>query len=179
MTVPNRFQQVNFLVNIALAISLAFLIGLLSYKYFFTTSLDSLEAPLLRSGQKFKDLPAINFEKNRYTIMLAGNARCEFFTRSLPLYRSLIEESKKHSDIRVVALFKDKKEDVEIFLKEHELDVEFFPDIDLSASKIGMTPTILWVGRNRTIVGSYESFLEEHNQEALLDLFRKKALGNE
>ena len=170
---PN-FRYLNIATNIIVVVIGVALISLIAYRVFYQPSLGSTEAELLRKGQEFKGLQEVDFKQNSNTILLALDANCEYCTQSLPFYKNLITKSKNNPSVRVIALFKNKSEEIENYLRENEIAVEFIPDVDLVKLKVDATPTVIWVDANRKIVGSYQGSLQEKQETAFFEVYDKK-----
>lgn len=77
------------------------------------------------------------------------NAKCLYFIQSLPFYKQLIAESKENKGVRIIGVFSNESEESEHYLREHDVDIEFIPNIDLVELKVVATPTVIWVDANR------------------------------
>lgn len=170
-------RSLNFVANILLVLIGTILVGTFAYRIFYQPSigsLGSLEANLLKAGEKFKGLQEINFEKSPNTILLVTDIKCPYCTQSLPFYKKLISKSKENSSFRIIAVFTNEKEEVARYLREHEFDVEFIPDIDLVKLKADATPTMIWVDANREIIGSYQGMLKEEQETAFFKAYENR-----
>lgn len=174
MKVSRNYQYLNFAANILVVAVGALLIGLLAYRAFFQPSLGSLEAELLRTGDNFKGLQEIDFKKTPNTILLAIDIKCQYCLQSLPFYKKLIAKSKESPNVQVIAVFSNKSEEVEQYLREHDVDTEFIPNVDLVKLKVDATPTVIWVDANRKIVGSYQGILQEKQESAFFEVYEKR-----
>lgn len=172
-----NYRYLNFVANILIVLIGAMLLGSFAYGVFYQPSLGSIEAELLKSGEKFKGLQEIDFSKSPNTILLATNIECQYGTQSLPFYKKIIAKSKENSAVRVIAVFKNKKEDVENYLREHDINIEFVPNVDLVNLKIDATPTVIWVDTNRKIVGSYQGLLRENHETAFFEVYEKRLVN--
>lgn len=177
MKISKDFYYLNFLANILVVLVFTLLVGLLAYRIFFQPYLGSLEAELLSAGDDFKGLQEVNFSKNSNTILLVLDAKCQYCTQSLAFYKKLIVESKEKSNVWVIAVFKIKAEEVEHYLKDHGINIEFIPNVNLVELKVDATPTIIWVDANRKIVGSYEGVLNEKQESTFFEFYEKRLSG--
>lgn len=174
MNFPKNYYHLNLIANILLILIGTILIGLLSYYIFLQPTLAPLEPELLKTGGKFKGLKEFNFEKNHNTIILAMDTKCEYCSKSISFYKKIIAKSKEYLNVEVIAVFKNNEEEVEKYLEEHEIDIEHFSNINLMEMRVDITPTIIWLNNNRTIVGAYEGWLQESQELAFLKFFDEK-----
>lgn len=177
MKVLGNYRYLNLATNILVVVVGMMLVGLVAYRAFFLPSLNSLEAELLRAGDEFKGLQEIDFKKSPNTILLATDIKCQYCTQSLPFYKKLIAKSKDNPAIRIIAVFGNKSEEVENYLREHDVVVEFIPNVDLVKLKVDATPTIIWVDADRKIVGSYQGLFQEKQESAFLEVYQKTLSG--
>ncbi len=131
----------------------------------------------LSSGHSILGLEEINFKKAGSTILIAMDIKCPYCTKGLPLYKQLATQSSENNNVRVIALFANKREDVERYLNEHDIKVDFIPEVEMAALKIDVTPTIAWVDRNREIIRSYEGLLNEKQEQEFLKMFKNKLIN--
>lgn len=177
MKTSKNFRYLNFATNILVVVIGVMLIGLVAYRVFFQPSLGSLEAELLRAGEDFKGLQEVDFKESPNTILLASDVNCQYCTQSLPFYKKLIAKSKENPAVRVIAVLNNKSEEVENYLREHDVVVKFIPDVDLVKLKVDATPTVIWVDANRKIVGSYQGLLQEKQESAFFEVYEKRLFG--
>lgn len=177
MKILRNFRYLNFAANILVVLVGVLLVGLLSYRAFYQPSLDSLEAEFLRSGDDFKGLQEVDFKKSPNTILLATDIKCRYCIQSLPFYKKLIAKSKENTGVRVIAVFSNESEEIKHYLREHDVDIEFIPNVDLVKLKVDATPTVIWVNANRKIVGSYQGLLQEKQESAFLEVYEKRLFG--
>ncbi len=168
------YSYLNFATNILVVIVGTALIGLLVYRTFFE-KLNPVEAPLLKAGDSFKGVQEINFSKSRNTVLLALDTTCSYCDLSIPFYKKIIAKSNQNPGTRVIALFDNSRAEVEDYLREHELDVEFITNAGLVMTKVDMTPTIILIDTNRIITTSYEGVLQEKQEQDLFEVLEKKA----
>lgn len=177
MKYSRNYRYLNFALNILVVIVGATLIGLLAYRAFVQPSLGSIEAELLRAGDDFKGLQEVDFKKSPNTILLVSDIKCRYSTQALPFYKKLIAKNKENQAVRVIGVFDNKKEEVERYLREHKVDVEFIPNVNLVKLKVDATPTVIWVDENRKIVGSYQGLLQEELETDFFEVFEKRLFG--
>jgi hypothetical protein len=177
MKTSKNFRYINFATNIIVVVTGIMLIGLVAYRVFFQPSLGSLEAEFLRAGENFNGLQEVDFKKSPDTILLATDVKCQYCTQSLPFYKKLIAKSNENPAVRVIAVLNNKSEEVENYLREHDIVVEFIPDVDLVKLKVDATPTVIWVDANRKIVGSYQGLLQEKQELAFFEVYEKRLFG--
>jgi len=177
MRISKDYRRLNLAANILVIVTVTTLAGLFAYQTFFQPTLASLEAGLLKAGSDFKGLPEINFSKSPNTILLTADTKCPFITQAIPFYKRLIAESKKNSAVRILFVFENESGQVERYLREQDVNVEFIPNVDLVKLKVDATPTIIWVDANRKIVGSYQGTLQEKEESAFLEIYEEKLFG--
>lgn len=84
----------------------------------------------------------------------------------------------KGRTVSVIPLFKNDKEDVERYLKEHDFLVEgFISDVNLSDLEIEMTPTLILVDNEQKIIGSYQGLLSSQQEALFMDILEKDFSG--
>jgi len=177
MRISKDYRRLNLAANILVVVTVTTLAGLFTYRTFFQPTLASLEAGLLKAGSDFKGLPEVNFSKSPNTILLVADIKCQFFAQAFPFYKKLIAESKGNSDVRVLFISENENEQVERYLREQDVNVEFIPNVDLVKLKVDATPTIIWVDADRKIVGSYQGLFQEKQESAFFEVYHKTLSG--
>ena len=177
MKSPEKFYYLNLTTNILVVVTVASLVGLLAYRAVFLSSLNSTEAEMLRAGSNFKGLQEVDFETRPHTILLAMDIHCRYSAQVLPFYKKIIAKSTEKSSVRVIAIFNNKEEEINRYLREHEIDTEFIPNVDLVKLGVDATPTVIWVNANRKILGSYQGLLPENLETAFFTVYEKRIFG--
>lgn len=174
MDPSKNFRYLNYAVNILVLCVAVTIIGLLAYRAFHQPSLASIEAEFLKAGESFKLPKEVDLRQRPNTILLALDISCQYCSQSLPFYKKLIAKSKETPSLRVVALFSNDRTEVEAYLLEQNVDIEFFPNVDLAKLKVDTTPTVIWVDENGKIVGSYQGMLQEKMESAFFEFYRRQ-----
>lgn len=175
MKASGTYSYLNLSANVLVVVVSATLIGSLAYRVFFQQAANPTEAQLLKAGDSFKGLQEVDFSKSRYTVLIALDTKCSYCDLSIPFYKKVIAESIQNPGTRVIALFDNGRAEVEDYLREHELDVEFITNAELVKTRVDMTPTIVVVDTNRAITASYEGKLQEKQEQDLFEVLEKNA----
>ena len=164
MDISKRSRILNVFANISLIVIGTLLAGLIAYQIWGTGTV--YESEYLESGERFKGLEEYNLTKKGHAILIGFDIDCPFSKKSLPFYKKLVRKSKgKYKDYEVIVLFKNQKDRVKRFLKEHDFNVRFIPNLELFGVGIDVTPTIILMHQDRSIIKAYIGFLNKNQQK--------------
>lgn len=100
----------------------------------------------IAKGMTLAKIPGIDYAENENILFLALNTQCKYCTRSIPFYKKILEASKNSiSKVKVIALFSDKKDEVEHYLHSQELSIAAISEINFDQLKIEHTPSLILV----------------------------------
>lgn len=160
----------NLVANVLLIIIVVVAFGIGLKYFFFAPSLESFESSHFPAGASVQSPAISDFITSGDTIVLALDVECGYCHESTSFYQRLADlSSNKGNKVRVVGLFKNPESDVRNFLKSNGLTIEYKANVNLTREKFDLTPTILWIAADGQVKGSFEGYLSESLQTALLE----------
>lgn len=108
------------------------------------------------------NLPGVDWQKNRQTLLLALSTACHFCTESAGFYQKLKREGDK---THLVAIFPQPASEGEAYLEKLAVSVDEVRQVPFENLNVNGTPTLLLVGSNGEIEDSWVGKLPP-NQEA-------------
>jgi hypothetical protein len=164
--------SLEMIANILVVIVGISLIGFFAYKYY--PKGKTYEAEFLTKGKEFSRLEEIDFKSNPRTLILGISTKCPYCTQNIPFYKKLIETVKYTNDVKIVATFPQKQDEIDRYLTEHTFAIKTVPDVVLIESGIEVTPTIVWVDSDKRIVKSWQGYLDQEGQDDFWDFYNSK-----
>lgn len=100
----------------------------------------------LQRGAIISQIPKVDYHTSKRTLLIALSTKCPYCLESLPFYRTLVEtNSHSSNDLRIVALFPEKADEVTEFTKVNGLKIEAVPEVQFAPLSISGTPSIILV----------------------------------
>ena len=170
----NFFKKLTLekFANILVVVMTIALVTFFAFKYYPQTK--TYEAEFLTKGKGFTGIEEIDFAANPRTLILGLSTKCPYCNQSIPFYKKLVETVKYTNDIKIVAVFPQKQDEIDRYLSEHELQIKTVPDVTLINSSIDMTPTMVWVDSDKRIVKSWQGYLDKEGQDDFWDFYNSK-----
>jgi hypothetical protein len=139
--------------NVAIIVACLFLVGTLVRNYYLSRNSDLGAVPEVAKGTEIKlpvaapggQQPAVP------TLVLALSKSCHFCAESVPFYQKLTAfKSSSPQGLRLVAVFPDKQEEAEAYLKGNGIGVDAVVSMPISNLGVRGTPTLLLLdGQNK------------------------------
>ncbi len=118
-------------------------------------------------GSTIRDTAELGFEKARLTLVLVTSSTCRFCAESLPFYRKLVPAA-RNAGARVLAVTAEEPTINANYLSSEGIRV----DAAVSSTQNGLvfrgTPTLVVVGRDGTVVGSWAGKLSSEEEIQVL-----------
>jgi hypothetical protein len=164
--------SLEMVANILVVVVGISLIAFFAYKYY--PKAKTYEAEFLNKGKGFTGLEEIDFKSSPRTLVLGISTKCPYCTQSIPFYKKLIETVKYTNDVRIVAAFPQKQDEIDRYLTEHDFNIKTVPNVVLIDSSIEMTPTMVWIDSDKKIVKSWQGYLDKDGQDDFWDFYNSK-----
>jgi hypothetical protein len=137
---------------------------------FFVKPTDQLNlASGLQNSQIIPPLPNLDYNTAQRTLLIAMTARCDSCNESIPFYKRLMTARDKGAEMRIVAVFPDKKDEVDTFIRRNELIMDTIDEADLKSINVSATPTIILVDTNGRISNFWIGKLSESDEQEVLN----------
>lgn len=150
-------KKVELFTNIAIII-VAILLSLVLIKSYLwrsnTLQSDARKATVSQKQIEIGDkinLPDIDWQKNRSTLLLILSTTCHYCTESAPFYQRIATERR---DTQLIALIPQSVEEGQKYLKKLGLNIEQVKQTSLSSVGTSGTPTLILVD-NRGVIADY------------------------
>jgi hypothetical protein len=111
------------------------------------------------------NLPGVDWQKNKRTLLLALSTNCHFCTESCTFYQRLAKEAKT---IHLAAVFPQTVEDGRQYLDEHAIRVEGVHQINLDSLGVEGTPTLVLVDDKGVVINSWVGRLPAEEEAEVL-----------
>ena len=151
---------------------------LLALNYFSRTAQPKVLGGLTK-GMEFPALPTVKYDGFKGTVLIVLNTNCSYCSESVPFYTRL-NEAQRQSDgtIQIVAIFPNGAEEVETYLKQHQLEVESVPDVKLDQMKLSATPSLLLIDPMGRLKDFWVGKVPANNEQQVADIiFRQETDG--
>lgn len=122
----------------------------------------------LERGKPLAQIPTIDYQSNKRTLLIVLNTNCKYCSESAPLYRKLMDQNSQSSKLHIVAIFPNRADEVSQFMKTHELKMEAVTDIQLDTLRLSGTPSLILVNSAGEINDFWVGKLTESEAEHVL-----------
>ena len=122
------------------------------------------------AGDRLGQVPGIDWNRHRRTLVLALDSGCHFCQDSAPFYQRLAQAQRTSADdVEIVALFPNDAEAVQQLMKDKWLALRSVSAVPLE--KLGITgfPTLLLVGRDGRVERTWLGLLTAHEELEVLN----------
>jgi hypothetical protein len=177
-------KAVEFLANVALIVAATLLSVVLIRSHLHPAPSPSPKeeravatspAPRMVQIGDVLNLPGLNWQTGRQTLLLALSTTCHFCTESTPFYRRL---SKERGETRIVALLPQDVGEGEGYLKKAGVQVDEVKQISLGEIGLRGTPTVILVDDGGKVVSTWEGILQPERQNEVLSRIRPQTAKN-
>lgn len=176
MNLEKLKRRVEVASNVAVVlVGMVFLMTLAS-AYFSRLAPETLKAGLGR-GQKFSDLPRVDYKNSENTLLLFLNTKCEFCRASLPFYRRLIEAQRaRGGDTHIVSVFPNPDEEAAQYLRQNQLPVDVVANANFDDLSLTGTPTMVLLDRSGAVKDFWVGKIPEKEEAQVINsLFSEQA----
>jgi peroxiredoxin len=126
-------------------------------------------APAYIAGSLIQDPCSLGLKTAKRTLILATSSSCRFCVASLPFYRKLVPAAKSHG-VRIVAVTPELPATNRAFLEDNQVSVDAALSVRQSRLSLGMTPLLILVRKDGTVVGSWEGKLSGRMEKQVLKI---------
>lgn len=166
-----NFERLKTRVEVAsnLAVILVAIIFLVTLASSFLSQLPprNLRSGLQR-GQKFPDLPQVDYRNSENTLLLLLDTKCTFCSASTPFYQRMIEAQRtRGGNTRIVSLFPNPNEEAAEYMRRKQMPIEAVGDVDFNGLSLAGTPAMILLDRNGVVKNFWVGKIPE-NEEALV-----------
>ncbi len=160
-------------VNITTLICIVSLIAFFGYRWISPQSQQSNYKEDFAEGKTLAEVPNLNEANYEKSVILILNTDCKYCNASLDFYRKLSNTKYDVNSRQLTALFLQPEEIVNKYVKDKGFPIRVIPGADFEKLKIGLTPTIVIIDRQRRIIKSWFGQLKaEQEQEVINNLER-------
>lgn len=162
--------------QIAIAIAVLFVSGVLIKRTIFPRPPNSLNVPRISAGERL-NFTDVDWRQNKKSLVFFLNKDCHYCTSSAPFYRQLTEEASKQN-VKVMAVLPNTMEEANAYVKSIKLPIDDIRSGPLSSYKIPGTPTVLFINSSGIVERVWfgdTSGKENQMREEFLALAKKPA----
>src|SRR5258708_6909090 len=128
-----------------------------------------------RPGMKAPAISGVDFASETRTLLLFVSTNCIHCQRSAPFYARLADTAgaarPSGAKLRVVAVFPQAADEVDMFKNRMKLNVETITGARFDALGVHATPTVLLVGQDGAIVRAWMRTEESYVQDSIYSAF--------
>jgi peroxiredoxin len=162
--------------QILIAVAVVVAAGVLVKRSIFPRQPSPDNRPRVSAGEKL-NVPNVDWEQNKKSLVFFLKKDCSFCTSSAPFYRQLLEEASKRN-VRSLAILPDSDQDAREYLAYLKLPIEIAQTgSSLEPYKIIGTPTVVFVDRQGIVRNVWFGAAREREKEMrdkLVELFGAK-----
>lgn len=172
----NLRANIELAAQILIAVAVVVAAGVLVKRNLFSHPPNPGSVPRINAGEKL-DVPNIDWEQNKKSLVFFLKKDCVFCTSSAPFYRQLIGEASKRN-VKTLAILPDPDREAREYVKSLELPLDTVQTGSLASYKISGTPTVLFVDRQGIVRNVWFGAAPERQQEMQDKLFALFAAEN-
>jgi hypothetical protein len=169
MNLEKLKTKVEVASNVALLlVTIIFLVTLTS-SFFSRLAPQNLKTGLQR-GQKFADLPQVDYRSSENTLLLVLNTKCDFCRASTPFYQQLIEAQRSRGETtRIISLFPTPNEEAAQYMKQNQMPIEVVGNVDFNDLNLPGTPTIILLDRGGAVKNFWVGKIPEKEEAQVIN----------
>lgn len=122
------------------------------------------------------NLPEINWQKGRQTLLLALSTSCHFCAESAPFYHRLSKE--RDDSTRLIALLPQDATEGERYLKQAGVALDEVKQAGLGDLGVRGTPTLILADENGRVITAWEGKLDPEREKEVLGRIRPQTAKN-
>jgi thioredoxin-related protein len=164
------YKRIELIANIAIIV-VALLIGVFTVKRYLLPTSQPIQ-PEVESGVKTGvklTLPAVDWEKNRQTLLLVLSKGCRFCTESAAFYQQLARQRGDRQNVRLVAVLPQEISEGQKYLSELGVTVDEIRQALPSALGARGTPTLILVNSAGLVTDSWVGKLPSDKESEVLN----------
>jgi len=165
-------------VNIVIAIAIVVVAGIVVKRHFSPDQMNrgnlQLHSQVLKGTRM--NIPDVDWEQNKKSLVLFLKKDCTYCTSSAPLYRQLIADASQRN-VKSLAILPDSVEEGRNYINSLDLPIEDVRSGSLPSYKIAGTPTVLFVDHQGTVKSVWVGAVpgrEKEMRDELVALFEMK-----
>lgn len=162
--------KINFetFLNLAVIVCTVALIGFFGHHWFFSQIQQSNPDEEFAEGKFLAEVPNLNENNFEKSMVIILNADCKYCEESLDFYKRLANSKYDAKSRQLTALFLQPEEFVTKYVKDKEFSIRAIPDANFKELKVGLTPTIVAIDRQRQIIKSWFGKLEPDKEQEVI-----------
>ncbi|MBS1793693.1 MAG: redoxin family protein [Acidobacteria bacterium] len=160
-------QKIELITNIVIILVAILFAYFLIQKFLLPASVQPAPIREIAKGTKI-DLPEVDWQANRKTLLLVLQKGCRFCTESMPFYKTLIPKASEKG-VKVIAVLPNSPEESGRYLKENELPIENVRSASLNAVNAQGTPTLMLVNEKGEVSDSWVGKLLPEKEQDVID----------
>ena len=122
------------------------------------------------AGDRLAQIPGLDFNQHRHTLVLVLNTGCHFCEQSVPFYQRLADaQARRGSELGIVAVFPNDAEMVRQFMTKDNLRIRSVTEAPLEKLRVYATPTLILVSKDGHVERSWIGLLSPPEE---LELFK-------
>lgn len=170
--VSAMFKKIELLANVAIIV-IAILLGTVLVKRYVWPTRQPSPPPVaqIQPGTKI-NLPGVDWEKSKQTLVLALSDGCRFCSESGSFYQRLALEKSNSADVRLIAVLPQEITQGQTYLRKLGVAVDEVRQSTLSAMGVSGTPTLLLIDNTGTVKQSWLGKLPPDKETEVINLFR-------
>lgn len=154
MTTTNTRAKIEFGLNIAIAVAIVLIAGVVVKRAFFP---EQANPPTLEEKAQMLvgtriDVPGANWAQNKKTLVFFLKKDCSFCNTIAPAYRELISDAQK-VNVKLIAILPSSVDEGRQYVQSLGLSIDDVQMGSLSSYKIPGTPSVLVVDGEGTVRG--------------------------
>lgn len=169
----NSFRtNVEFGAQIAIAISVVIVAGLLIKRVGFPQQPIARSVPSISAGERL-NLRDVDWKQNKKSLVFFLKKDCHYCTSSAALYHQLLDDATKRN-VRCIAVLPDSLEDARKYLQYLELPFENIYTGPVEDNTISGTPTVVFVDEGGIVKSVWigaQGKREKEMRDTLVQLF--------
>lgn len=122
---------------------------------------------VIQHGTKVPSLEGVDFERAGITVAVMIHSECQFCADSLPFYRRL-SALRSEGKIQLIALSHEPLDTFRPYLSQRDIHVDGVGHLQGSEITTAGTPTLLLIGRDGTVRGSWLGRLARWQEEEVI-----------
>lgn len=170
---PNNLRSnIELGAQILIALAVVIAAGVLVKRNVFPRQPSPENRPRINAGEKL-NVPNVDWQRNKKSLVLFLKKDCSFCTSSAPFYRQLLEEASKRN-VKSLAILPDSDQEAREYVAYLKLSIDTVQTGSLETYKINGTPTVLFVDSEGIVRNVWFGAPREHEKEMrdkLIELF--------
>jgi len=162
----NVRSNIEFGVNIAIALAVVVIAGVMVNRYLFTeqTNPRLLQDYKQALMNKRIDVPNVNWSQNGRSLVFFLDKDCAYCTSSAPFYRQLLEEVAKR-DVRALAILPNSIDEARNYLHSLKLPIENVYSASLASYNLPGTPSVLLLDHEGVVKNVWLDAMRGHEKQ--------------